>query len=333
MRLSGKAGTRAFWLVVAAFSALVPVSAEAHTLGSVAAEPTWRTLITGWQFDPIFIVIIGLSSWFYLDRVRTVNRAHPNSPFPRKRVVYFFSAMGVLVLAVMSPIGAYDNTLFFIHMLQHMLIIMIAAPLFLLSTPITLVLRAASGETRRRVLIPILHSGVVRFITYPVFTFTFFSATLIATHFSPLYNLALTNNWVHEFEHTWYLLASLLFWWPLMVTEPVPFRMNHFFRLGYVFLQMPLHTFIGLSFYDSTHAFYNQYAVLSRSWGPSPLIDQQLAGIVMWVFGDMMYVGALILIAWDWSRYEDRAAVRGDRARERERAQAAPGTSGEVARS
>lgn len=316
-----KAPTQAVWLVVAALVALVPAVAQAHGLGSTAPEPTWWTLITGWQFDPIFIVIVGLSTWFYLDRVRKVNREHPRSPFPRKRIVYFSSAMGVLVLAVMSPIGAYDDTLFFMHMVQHMLIIMIAAPLFLLSTPITLVLRAASGETRRQVLIPILHSGFVRFITYPVFTFAFFSATLIATHFSPLYNLALTNTWVHEFEHTWYLLASLLFWWPLMVTEPVPFRMSHFFRLGYVFLQMPLHTFVGLSFYDSSHSFYNHYATLSRTWGPSPLIDQQLAGVVMWVFGDMMYVLALILIAWDWSRYEDRAAVRTDRALQRARSQ------------
>lgn len=320
-------------MVVAALFALVPAVAQAHGLGATAPEPTWATLVTGWQFDPIFIIIIGLSTWFYLDRVRTVNRVHPNSPFPKKRIVYFFSGMSVLVLAVLSPIGAYDDTLFFMHMLQHMLILMIAAPLFLLSTPITLVLRAASGETRRKVLIPILHSGFVRFITHPLFTFTFFSATLVATHFSPLYNLALTNTWVHEFEHTWYLLAALLFWWPLMVTEPVPFRMNHFFRLGYVFLQMPLHTFIGLSFYDSTHAFYSNYVIQARTWGPSPLIDQQLAGIVMWVFGDMMYVGALILIAWDWSRYEDRAAVRTDRALARERALAAPSASGEVARS
>jgi putative copper resistance protein D len=226
----------------------------------------------------------------------------------------------VLVLAVISPPARYDTVLFSVHMWQHLLITMVAAPLILLGTPITLGLRVATPDVRRTVLLPILHSRVVRVITFPVVAWLLFAATMWGSHFSPLYNDSLENAWVHRFEHVLYLSAALMFWWQVIGLDPTPWRMAHPVRMLYVFLQMPQNSFLALAISNSDHVIYKHYETLQRTWGPTPLADQQLAGITMWIGGDLLFLGALAAVIYGWVKAEEMEAKRQDRALARRKA-------------
>jgi len=296
----------------------VPTVALAH--GAANPAPTPSILITGWQIDPIFIMLTLLASWAYLRAVQAVNAAHPNSPFPRKRVAYFFSGIGILVFALISPFAAYDTDLFALHMWQHILLISFAAPFLVLSTPLTLALRAANPRVRREVLLPILHSRVVRAITFPVIAWVGLSFAMWGSHFSPIYNLSLENTWFHRVEHVWYLSAALLFWWQVIGVDPTPWRMSYPVRILYLFLQMPQNSFLALSFYNSEHIIYKHYDALVRTWGPNPLLDQELAGITMWVGGDLIFLGALALVIVQWVKHEELENKRADRQQARAKA-------------
>lgn len=300
-------------------AACLPAVAYAH--GPVAPKPDLITMLTRWEFDPLFLILIGISSWLYISGVRRVNKAHPKSPFPRKRIAFYFGGIAVLVLALISPPATYDTTLFSIHMAQHLLLTMLAAPLLLLGTPITLALRAASPRVRKRILLPILHSRVMRFVTFPVFSWLLFAAVMWGSHFSPLYNDSLENAWLHRFEHFLYLTAALMFWWQAIGLDPSPWNMPYPVKLMYVFLQMPQSAFLGVAIYGSEHVLYKHYETLQLTWGPSPLGDQQMAGMLMWVGGDMCFLIALGYVIYRWVKHEELLAERTDRALARERAE------------
>jgi putative copper resistance protein D len=307
--------------VLAGIAGLGAGTAAAH--GAFQARPDWTTAFTAWEFDPLFIVPLVAVAWAYGAAVRKVNREHPASPFPAIRVGYFAAGLAALVLALMSPIAAYDTTLFSVHMIQHMLITAVAAPLLLLGAPVTLALRAASPQVRKEVLLPVLHSRLVRAVSFPVVAWLLFTGVMWISHYSPLFDAALENAWLHRLEHALYLGSALLFWWPAVGLDLSPWRLNHPLRLLYVFLQMPQQAFLGTAIYNAGTVIFPHYASLQRDWGPTPLRDQQYAGIIMWVVGDVLFLIALACIAYGWVKYEERSAKRGDAARARSRARAA----------
>ena len=305
-------------LAAAVLVALLPGVALAH--GINPPEPSPSLLITGWEFDPVFILVAGAVTWWYVATARAVGKRYPASPWPRKRSAFFLSGVGVAAFAVMSPFAAYDVVLFSVHMWQHLLLMMVSAPLLLLGTPITLLLRSVSSKTRREVIIPFLHSRAVRVITFPVFAWLAFTFTMWGSHYSPLFNAALENVWIHRFEHMLYVTVALMFWWQAIAADPTPWRMPHPVRLLYVFLQMPQNTFLALSIYDTQRVLYDHYATTVRTWGPTPLEDQQLAGITMWVIGDILFLTAVAFIIAGWVKHEEFEGKRQDRARAREKA-------------
>ena len=310
-----------FAIFSAACCAILPAAAIAH--GPPQPAPTFQHVIAAWQPDVLFLLPAAAVIWAYLSAVRRVNRAHPTNPVPKRRTVFFLLGIAVMALALVSPIAAYDTELFSVHMAQHMLIVMVAAPLLLLGAPITLALRAATPRIRKEVILPVLHSRAVKAISFPAFTWFLLAGVLWLTHFSSAFDFALENIWAHRAEHAVYIVAALLFWWPAINADPSPWRLGHPVRLLYVFLQMPQNSFLGVSIYGTTNVIFPHYASVARNWGPDPLTDQEFAGIIMWVIGDMMFLVILAFIAYGWVQHEERAAKRADRARDRENAAAA----------
>ncbi|MFN0096176.1 MAG: cytochrome c oxidase assembly protein [Dehalococcoidia bacterium] len=304
----------------AALAGVGPFAGPALAHGAGAAKPDLQDLLFGWELDPLFIIPMGVIAWAYAAGVNTVHRRTPRSPVPLRRIVFFYGGLAATVLAIASPIAKYDTTLFSVHMVQHMLLISVAAPLIALGAPITLALRVASPATRKRVILPILHSHVVRGLSWPVFTWAFLTGTLWITHFSPVFDAALDNEWLHRGEHVWYMSAALLFWWPAVAADPGPWRMNHLLRLLYVFMQMPQQSLLANTIYNAQRVIFPHYENLQRDWGPSPLSDQELAGVMMWVVGDMFFLVAVICLAYGWVQHEEREAKRVDRRLARERA-------------
>ena len=299
---------------------VVATAAAAFAVGPVAAHgpapseaPTLQNLLLGWTFEPLptLGILAALAWWTWA--VRRVNTLHPSNPVPRRRTVAFVGGMLAIAFALLSGIDQYDTTLFSIHMVQHVLLTLVAAPLIALSAPVTLTLRVASPQTRKRWILPVLHSRVLRFLAFPVVAWILFAAAMWVTHFSPLFDAALENPLLHDFEHVIYLTTALLFWWPAVALDPAPWRMSHPARALYVFLQMTQNTFLSVVLLNAQEVLYPHYATVQRSWGPTPLEDQQIAAAFMWVVGDLIFLTASFAILVGWSRAETRATDRIDR--------------------
>lgn len=299
--------------------------------GDAVAPPTPFDLVAGWSFDPTLQLPIALAALAYVWSFRHVNAVHAANPVPTRRLVFWLLGLAAAEIALQSPIDRYESVLFTDHMVQHMILIFAVAPLLVAAAPITLILRVARPEQRKSIVLPILHSRVVRAISYPVVAWVLFAGTMWATHFSPIFEWSLENDFVHDGEHLLYLVTAMLFWWPVLGTDPTPWRMPYVARIIYVFLQMPQNSFLGLAIYSATSVLYPHYTTIERTWGPAPLADQQLAGGVMWVGGDLLFLLATLSLAYAWSVYEEKQAVIVDARLDRE--MAARRRAGEVASS
>ena len=179
----------------------------------------------------------------------------------------------------------------------------------------TLLLRVANARVRQRWLLPLLHSRFVRYTAFPAVAWLIFAAVMVITHFSPLYDLALEDPFVHDLEHFLFLASGALFWWPVVAADPVPKRMRHGARLVYLGAMVPLASAVGLAIYFAASPLYEHYATLNRSWGPSALVDQQVGGLIMWAVGDVILMLAFALVLADWMRADARRTLIGDAAR------------------
>lgn len=320
--------SRRLFPLFAAALALLPGVAFAH--GTIQGEPSLSTIFTAWDFDPFAIIGLAGLSWVYWLGTQRVKRLYPASPWPRRHSLWFYFGIAAMVLGLFSPIAGYDTTLFTAHMIQHMVIMFIAGPLLLEGRPVTLILRCATPKLRKETLIPLLHSRPVRMLTFPLVGWVFFALTMWLSHFSPLFNHALENEWSHRFEHFWYLSASLLFWWPI-VGDVGPWRMSHPLRAIYLFVAMPQNAFVGNAIYSSGSVMYSHYETINRTWGPTPLGDQQMAGVIMWVVGDLLFLAALGFVAYGWVKHEERSTKRNDHLLAKEKAAEAEAAEQELA--
>ena len=299
-------------LTALAGSVLLATPAAAHG-PAPATPPDASALLLGWTFEPLPTLGILAALVWWRWAVARVNGAHPANPVPRRRTVAFVGGMAAVAVALLSGIERYDTSLFSIHMVQHVLLMLVAAPLLALAAPVTLVLRVSSPETRRRRLLPLLHSRVVRFLAHPVVAWLMFAALMWAAHFSPLFDASLEDPVVHDIEHLLFLSGALLFWWPAVALDPAPWRMSHPARIGYLFTQMTQNTFLAVVILNATTVLYPHYATLVQPWGMTALEDQRLAAGIMWIVGDAIFLTAILAVVAGWMRAEARTEAREDR--------------------
>lgn len=296
---------------VAGLAAALPETALAH--GPVPAEPpTLLTLALGWHVDPA--VVAGLLAagvgWVLLSR--RVARLHPTHPIPVSRTAAWFGGLAAIAAALLSGIERYDTTLFSIHMVQHLLLLLVAPPLLALAAPVTQLLRAASPTWRAR-LLRVLHSGGVAALGHPIVAWVTFTVVMWVSHFSPLFDASLENPLIHDAEHLGFLLAGLLFWWPAVAADPARRRLSHPVRALYLLLQMPPSSFLGMLITFANEPLYPHYATLGSPYGIDALADQQLAGGVMWIAGDVVFILGILCIVAAWMRHEERDTTAADR--------------------
>ena len=307
-----------------------PAIAIATTIGGVAGmamlanpvlahgsvppgPPTIASLLLDWTFDPVPTLAIGVAVVWWLAAVTRVDARHPGNPVPRRRTAAFLGAMVALAFAVISGIERYDSTLFSVHMIQHVALVLVVAPLVAMSAPVTLILRLSSRATRRRWILPILHSRAMRVLAFPVTAWVIFAVVMWTSHFSGLFDAALENSLVHVLEHALFLASASLFWWPAVGLDPIPWRIGHPARIAYVFLQMTQNTFLAAVLLNVPAILYPHYATLGRPYGIDPLADQKLAAGVMWIAGDAIFLTVIMLLVAGWMRAEARGLARADR--------------------
>jgi putative copper resistance protein D len=258
-----------------------------------------------WHADPIVLLGLAIAAGAFLLGVRRASGAV--SP---ARVRYFAAALAVLLVALVSPVAVWAEERFAPHMVQHLMLTYVAAPLLAFSAPVTLALQAASPAVRQRWLLPVLRSGPVKVLSHPVPAFCAFAGVMYATHFSGLYDASLRSPVVHGFEHLLYLAAAVLFWWPVVRRDPVPGTFPWPARVLYLLLSMPLQSMLGLAVYSSEQPLYARYAELAPR--AEVLDDQHLAGVIMWVGGDVLMLAAIGLAIGAWMRADARETVRLD---------------------
>jgi putative membrane protein len=223
-----------------------------------------------------------------------------------RRVALLLGGLAVVAVALASPIDTLAASRFSAHMLQHLLLTLVAAPLLVLARPVTLALQAGSPATRRR-LLAVLRSRPLALVASPAVAWCGFALVLWASHFSPLYQAALSNPGLHALEHLAYLGSALLFWSAVAAVDPAPARLSPPARILFLFLAMPQMTFLGLAIYGAGHALYPAYGT-----GPAALADQRLAGALMGGGGVLVFLPAVAVLLLDWWEREDRAAARAD---------------------
>ena len=288
----------------------LPTTALAH--GAGPAAPSFPEVLLRWTADPIPLVAILAVAFAYAWAVRRVSLSHPTNQHPAYRLWFFLGGLAALAIALLSPIEAYEGSLFSVHMVQHMLLELVAAPLLLAGAPITLALRLARPSVRRW-LLAVLQSRVVHLLSFPVVAWVLFAAVNWGWHFSALYDQALENQALHYLQHATFLGAALLFWWPVIGADPSPWRLAHPVRLLYLFLALPQNSFLGVALMSAPTVLYPHYVTNLRDWGLSPLDDQALGGVIMWVVGDLCFLAAMMIVVVLWMRHEDRRTERLDR--------------------
>jgi cytochrome c oxidase assembly factor CtaG len=321
----GRVGRRAVVAGVLALAALTAGAGPAlagPAAGSQVPAPTPGRLLLAWSFNPLVTVGLLATAIAYLQARRRLVAG--GVAWPARRTAYFLSGIGALALALLSPIEGYDTVLFSVHVVQHMLLTMVAAPLLALGAPITLALRVAKGPTRRR-MVRVLHSPPLRVVGHPLVAWVLFTLTLYGLYFSPLFDLTLRQPLVHDLVHLHFIAVGLLFWWPLVGLDPSRWRLPHIARLLFVFVMVPFHAFLGVAIMNSGRVLAPTLESFQRSWGPTPLADQQTGGAILWGAGDLIALAAVLGILISWASYEEKVVnVREDRRLARERAAGRP---------
>jgi putative copper resistance protein D len=257
--------------------------------------------------DPITIgVLLSIGSAYVAGLVRS---RRLRRPVGRGRVAAFAGGWIVLTLALVSPIDAYADVSFSVHMLQHLLLTLVVPPLLALAAPISLAFASLPPDAART-LAKALRSPLARLLANPVVGWALFVGVPIAVHASRLFDAALTSTGWHAFEHALWVGAALVYWWPIVGADPSPHPVSYGARMLSLLLAMPAMSFLALAIYTADTPLYATYASLPAPWGPDALADQRDAAVLMWIAGNLALVVAMLLVAASWKRHDDEVQRR-----------------------
>lgn len=258
---------------------------------------TWHLLLTSWQPNPVWDVLLLAALASYTAGL-VLARRRGSGRLPWYRVVAFLLGMLTLVASLNTAIETYSHLLFWVHMVQHLLLIMVAPALLVLGSPLSLLLKATDGARQERIR-KALTSAPVSLLTHPLSGVAIYAVVIVATHLTSFMQQMMLHPWVNQAEHLLYLGGGYLFLLPLVGDEPIRWRPPHPVRLLVLFLAMAPETVVGIVLLQADHELFPAYAAVPRSWGPSPVADLNRGGGIMWAFGDglmMLLIVGIVLV-------------------------------------
>lgn len=277
------------------------------------AAPSVRTLLAP-SPDPAFLVVVALLGGGYAALVRARARRHPGRPAPgRARGWAFGAGVAVLAGATQSGLARYDTALFSLHVVQHLLLGMVAPLLLALGGPVTVALQGLprGGQVA---LLRLLGHPAARALTHPVVAWSLFSLSLFALYFTPLLDLSLRHGLVHTAVHLHFVASGFLFCWSVLGVDADRRRTPHALRLLAVALTVPLHALLGLALQAGADRplAAEVYGAVERAWGGSPAADQRTGAAVLWGVGEVWGLVLVVLVALSWMGAEARRQARED---------------------
>ena len=281
---------------------------------------TVGAIFTQFRLTSLIALFLLVAAALYLYGVHRL-RQRGDSWQAGRTVAFLLGGLGSIAAVTVTGLEAYDTTLLSVHMVQHMVLSMVG-PIFLaLGAPVTLALRTLPAGPRR-ILLSVLHSRVVRVVTFPLVAFGLFIANPFVLYFTGLYRATLEHAWLHEFVHVHFIVTGCLFFWPLLSLDPLPNRWPYPARALLMVLSVPFHTVLGLTIMQSrTLLGGDWYPNLRLTWA-DPASDQVVAGGVLWAGGEIVSVTMLGILVLQWIRQSEREARRTDRALDRAEAEA-----------
>ena len=261
---------------------------------------------------PLLMVLVPACAYLYGVRRLTAR----GDRWPVGRTLSFVAGgLGTIAIATMSGLAAYDESLFAAHMVQHMLLSMVATVFLALGAPITLALRTLPLVHKRRVM-AVLHSRFAAVMSHPLVPWLLFVSSPFLLYFTGWYEATLDNRFLHEMLHVHFLVVGSLFFWPLLGVDPVPGRSGHPFRMLLVAATLPFHAFLGVSIMsvepDGRGLLAPDHYLPLHGLAES-VFQQQLGGGLLWASGDLVGLLFLGVLLVQWMRASQREAVREDR--------------------
>ena len=252
-----------------------------------------RAVLASWSLPPWITAINLLTALLYLRGWLALHRSLP-SRFTIARLAAFVCGIGILQIALASPIDTFDPFLLTDHMLQHMLLMMIVPPLLLLGDPVMPLLHGLPRWATRFVFGPLLRSRPIvlfgRSLTYPPIALLLISLAMIGWHLSAPYELALRSPGWHRVEHASFLISSLIFWWPVVQPWPSRPRWNSWMLPVYLLFADFVNSAVSAFLAFSDRVYYGSYLLMPRLGGITAQNDQVAAGAIMWVIGSFAFL-------------------------------------------
>lgn len=275
-----------------------------------------------WSLDLFTAVNLVLAGVLYLAGVRSRARRHPDQQWPWYRTLSFVAGLVLLAVVYLGPVAGWSHTFFWAHMTQHLAVMMAAAPLLVLGAPLLLLQEAFPPATRDRWIDPALASAVTRWLTDPIVTWVLFAGVLLGVHFTGFYDWSMSDHDAELFlQRPLLLTAALLYYLPLIGSNPLPRRPSPAVKLISLGAMMIPEAIVGAVIYFSPVVIYDTFATSVRPFGPDALTDQQLSGAIMWALVMVIDTMWMMVVAAEWFGAEEEKARRIDE-EEAERAEA-----------
>lgn len=346
LRLIGRiredaAAARAFWTLIVCELALMGIASGAATALArtpppvVSAPPALSTpaevlsgaplppeltpdrWLTAWNIDLLWAVAAGFGVFFYLVGVWRLRRR--GDRWPVYRTIMWVTGLALLVWVTGGVINVYQDYLFSIHMVGHMLLTMAIPVLLVAGAPVTLAARAIRRRddgTRggREWILWAVHSPVARVLTNPFVAAGLFIGSLWVFYYTDLFRWSLYDHLGHEWMVAHFLFTGYLFVLTLIGIDPVPYRLPYPGRLLLLIGIMAMHAFFGIAIMMQSGLMVAEwFGSMGRTWGMLPLEDQYFGGGVAWSIGEIPTLVLAITVAIQWSRSDDRDQKRRDR--------------------
>jgi putative membrane protein len=308
-------GLMTFWLT--AFLAGNPLRGHvgSHPIG---AEAAWWEC---WNADPVILANLALLAGCYAAGWRLLRAQRGLDATVRPiHAVAFAGGMAGLFIALVSPIDVLAVELQWVHMVQHMVLMNVAAPLIVLGAPVRTIVWLLPAEWRQslgRGKRALAQRGVPRYLLWqPVLLWILYGAVLWIWHLPGFYEAALHREWIHDAQHLMFFAAACLFW--RVMFDPIGrLRMSRGLAVVYLFTTSLHATLLGVFMAVAPRLWYETYADRTSAWGFAPLEDQQLAGYIMWMPACMAYAAVAAILFGRWLHEESardaNSAVIGDR--------------------
>ena len=256
---------------------------------------------TGFSVHPS--TVIGILALAAIYRWRVIVGAREGQRLGRSKPLLLAVALMVLFLSLNGWLhDLSDYYLFSAHMVQHLLLALVIAPLMIMATP---------GWMIRPALRYRIVASAARWVTHPLRAFAIFNVVLAAWHLPPLYNLALAEHPIHIVQHLMFLVVSVIMWWPILSPLPELPRLPYPLQMLYLFLMSIPMSIVAVYIAYADSILYPAYSSAPRIWGISPMQDQQIGGLIMWIPGGLYFFAVISVIFFRWQQRDGDETVAG----------------------